>query len=271
MPPAYRIDKGHVPAASPKPKTGEIPSAKKWSFSFRFWRQINYFGVSQVENKWFVSLLERLKALGDVNIDDVLDDDNFKRSIRYHPINWSAKCIPISKSDIDWLGLYGQSADYELVQFSVSTGLGRLVGFFDESNIFQIVLLDPNHNLQPSKDYNYRVQATHIGECQISSLIVRFENIILSSAKIDQNIKSEFLFKIRSKYTEYLGSSIIVNISEPYVSKLHSLSATGILSTLGEIVEFAIDNLTESRASLGVSIGYKASQRRRRDLRSFPW
>lgn len=43
-----------------------------------------------------------------------------------------------------------------MYQFQLSTSKGRVVGYWDK-NIFNIVLLDPEHNLQPSKDHNYSV------------------------------------------------------------------------------------------------------------------
>lgn len=47
--------------------------------------------------------------------------------------------------------------DFPLYQFQISMANGRVVGFFDENWVFNIVLVDPNHNMQPSKDYDYRV------------------------------------------------------------------------------------------------------------------
>lgn len=43
------------------------------------------------------------------------------------------------------------------MQTSVSKRTGRIVGYFDrEPSIFPIVLLDPNHNLQPGKKTIFR-------------------------------------------------------------------------------------------------------------------
>jgi hypothetical protein len=79
--------------------------------------------------------------------------------------------IPIPKEQIDWLGDYA-SDEYEFVQFHVSKALGRVVGFFDEEQTFQIVLFDPFHNIQPAGDFDYRVRATAIGDCAPPDLII---------------------------------------------------------------------------------------------------
>ncbi len=55
--------------------------------------------------------------------------------------------------------------DYPIYQFSISKALGRIAGFW-EGSLFNVTLLDPFHNLQPTKEYNYRITPTKnlIGE-----------------------------------------------------------------------------------------------------------
>ena len=52
----------------------------------------------------------------------------------------------------------------------MSKALGRIVGFFDEERTFNIVLLDPLHNIQPSKSHNYKVDTCNPLSCELSSL-----------------------------------------------------------------------------------------------------
>jgi hypothetical protein len=62
-------------------------------------------------------------------------------------------------------------ADYPFVQVHISKGVGRIVGFWDENNVFNIVVLDAFHNLQPSSYREYRVVATKELSCDYSLLL----------------------------------------------------------------------------------------------------
>jgi hypothetical protein len=127
--------------------------------SFRFWRQIDLFGVDKASTKWFASLLERLRDLGSLTPDELLGDAGWKKRLRLHEVDWTKKNVPIRRSDLSWLppDYRDNEADYPILQFQVSRGLGRVHGFFDEHDVFNIVLLDPLHNLQPSKNENRRI------------------------------------------------------------------------------------------------------------------
>ena len=171
----------------PKP-TPRTPSArkklqikqredKKWSFSFKYWQQTDNLGVAQEEKSWFVSLLEALGQLNKLKIEEVQDGGNLSEHLCYHPINWTLKNVPISKSDLNWLPIdYVENAEeYPICQFQISKSKGRVVGFFDEQWIFQIILLDPMHNIQPSKDYNYRVRQTNVLKDDFTSVCEAIE------------------------------------------------------------------------------------------------
>jgi len=109
--------------------TGIPPSPKCFSFGFEYWRQIEYFNVGSTRIAWFVSLISRLKEMGKEVIEEVKKG---KKGYRFHPINWVQKNIPIKKEIFatrDWLG-EKFFEDNELFQFQVSTGSGRVIGFF---------------------------------------------------------------------------------------------------------------------------------------------
>ena len=102
----------------PKPK---VPSPKRFSYGFQFWRQIQYFNVGSWPTRWFVSLLNRLGEMEKENIEDVRSG---KRGFRFHSLNWNAVNIPIRKIDFakqDCLGENFFDTNY-LFQFQVSTG-----------------------------------------------------------------------------------------------------------------------------------------------------
>lgn len=239
----YKPDPGVIPSKKFRPEVGAVPSARYWSFSLRYWKQIEYFGLAECQNNWFVSFLERLRELSAVLLDDFLRDYNFKSRVRYHPIDWSAQNVPISKSDIDWLGGQELAEDFELVQFHVSKALGRVVGFFDPLQVFQIVLLDPMHNLQPSKYNDYKITATSIAECEISRLIVTMQDLVVQSEVMSEDDKKEFLAKINTKSEYITGGALLLKVTPERLGKIHALSATGVVTSLGELVELAVDEI----------------------------
>lgn len=130
---------------------------KKWTFSFQYWKQIEFFGLDKSNPSWFVSLIEKLKDLSGKDVKNFVSTGEQRDAWRYHNINWNQTNIPIQREDLDWLDKdYRENeAEYPIVQFQVSQALGRVVGFWDENSVFNILLLDPLHNIQPSKRYNY--------------------------------------------------------------------------------------------------------------------
>lgn len=86
-------------------------------------------------------------------------------------------------------------------QFQLSKGTGRVVGFFNENfSIFYVVLLDPKHNIQPSKDFDYYVDKTKIAYTE-------FERIRMWIAEAS---------KIRSKKCLLEKDCPLSNINEEY-------------------------------------------------------
>ena len=153
------------PSLIPPSRTG-IPepnrlARKEWVLSFRYYRQIPYFGLDGAEfsNSWSAALLARLASFTAENAEDLMGSNKHRGAgWRFHPINWSQPKIPICREDLNWIpqSILGNPEEYPFYQFSISQGSGRVVGFPD-GNIFFVVLLDPLHNAQPSKDYDYKV------------------------------------------------------------------------------------------------------------------
>ncbi|WP_187487351.1 hypothetical protein [Duffyella gerundensis] len=155
--------KNPIPVLSEQP-TAKSPKTKgvdkkKWAFSFRYWKQINYFGLDRTDSSWFVSLIDKLSELSKESIDGFIKDSSLRDQWRFHDINWKQRNIPIQRSELNWIDsdYLDNDEEFPLQQFQISQSLGRVVGFFDEAQTFNIVLLDPLHNIQPTKSYNYRV------------------------------------------------------------------------------------------------------------------
>jgi hypothetical protein len=162
------------------PTVSDKPPEKKWAFSWRYWKQVDYFGLDhEVATKnWFISLLDKLKELSAYDIEEITTNSRNKEVWRFHIVDWDAKNIPIRKDEIDWISSGTISEDVEFYQFQISTALGRVIGFFDMESIFQIVLLDPAHNINPGKRYNYQVSKTLVLESQYETHSRKVINLI---------------------------------------------------------------------------------------------
>jgi hypothetical protein len=148
------------------------PRAKYWSFSFRYWRQTDLFPLSE-RAAWFASLLGRLKELGQLEIEQFVRSSKTRDVHRYHEIDWNARNIPIQRRDMTWIpnDYRNNETEYPLIQFAISKAVGRVVGFWDEYQVFNIVALDTLHNLQPSVRFNYTVRYQTPLKCEYTSLL----------------------------------------------------------------------------------------------------
>lgn len=162
-----------APASRPRPITGQQSQQKRWTFTFRFFRQIDFFGLDRQDGSWFASLLARLAALSEEPIERMRSDMTERDAWRYHQINWQQKNIPIQRNDLTWVTPHyrDNEAEYPLMQFMVSKSLGRVVGFWDENDVFNIVLLDPLHNIQPTQATAYRIDPCSPADCRFTALM----------------------------------------------------------------------------------------------------
>ncbi|MFH4782639.1 MULTISPECIES: hypothetical protein [Vibrio] len=167
----------HTPSNN-KPVLVDV-GEKKWTFSFQYWKQIEFFGLDKSNPSWFVSLIEKLKDLSGKDVKSFVSTGEQRDAWRYHNIDWNQTNIPIQREDLDWLDKdYRENeAEYPIVQFQVSQALGRVVGFWDENSVFNILLLDPLHNIQPSKRYNYKVDHCSPLSCNYSALLFSIDTL----------------------------------------------------------------------------------------------
>ena len=142
-----------------------------WSFSFEYFNQIRYFGLKDVDGDWFVSLIERLQEFSKMSVDHFKKSAGLRDGMRYHKIDWNAYKIPIQKSHLNWVrhDILNNDVDYPFYQFQVTTSSGRVIGFWD-LNVFNIVLLDTLHNIQPSSYNDYKVRDSYPADCHYTSL-----------------------------------------------------------------------------------------------------
>ena len=219
-----RIINNQVPATSKLPIPGSFPKPSNFSFSFKYFRQIKYFEIGGVGNSWYISLIERLQELSKKDWAMFERDFLEKQSFRYHEINWDSKNVPIKRLDLNWIDKHylENEEDFPMMQFHVSKALGRVVGFWDAWKIFQIVLLDPLHNIQPSSYNAYRVNDTHFLGSDLSSLLIDIEKV---KAGIDKNCTCATCREVLSLPSGINNACILLaHLDEEYLDYLNSLS-----------------------------------------------
>lgn len=154
---------------------------KKLSFSFSYFKHdVKYFQIGDCHQRWFVGLIERLVTLCDMTKDGILMENAGSIALRCHEIDWTQKNIPIQRKDLTWLPpeILSNDKEFPIMQVSISKSTGRIIGFFDsDPRIFNIILLDPNHNIQPCKKNNYQIQPTTQGVSQYDELLNRLDRI----------------------------------------------------------------------------------------------
>lgn len=220
-----------------KPRDTSNVEKVYWSFGFKFFHQIDFFGLKHSDTSWFISFLERLRDTSKMEytgLTQVLED-----GYRYHIINWKSKNCPLNRNEFHWVNkaYIDNEIDFPFCQFHVSKGSGRIIGFWDENNVFQIILLDPLHNLQPSKDTNYELRLCYPGLSQLDDLQLQLDEIVRSgctgvdcqimskikevpASKYDKNVVVAYLDdEFYDKYKEVLKSRSISQLLEEAIFK----------------------------------------------------
>lgn len=171
-----------VPSAPTGGSWQSIPTGSHgeahWKFSFKYFNQATYFGLSSTDSNWLVSFLARLQSLSNLTLDEVVQPGRTRSALRFHRIDWQHKNVPVSRQDFNWLPaeILNNEEDFPFIQISISKGRGRLVGFL-LSDVFYVIVIDREHNLQPSQKTNYQVKHNSILESELDLLNHKIETI----------------------------------------------------------------------------------------------
>jgi hypothetical protein len=222
------------------------PAEKFWTFSFRQYRQIEFFAFDnpKISTKWFVSLLQRLADLGRTRLDEVFLDKRAADQAHFHPINWTQKNIPISRDDLHWVDeKYLKNPDeYPIRQFAISNSLGRVIGFLDESRVFQIILLDPLHNIQPTKSYGYQVNPCNPLDCELTQLRASIEHVLDRSPECECGVRQKVRQNLADQNRPDMQTILMVPTHEHVVADAQELIQL-INTDYGEILKAGIETL----------------------------
>lgn len=228
------------------PKPTHVDEEQTWTFTFRFFRQIENFGFdgANLNSAWFSSLFSRLCDLSQKKLSDFMQDKALqgKAGYRYHPINWMQKNIPIQRAELDWLpAVYKDNeAEYPIIQFQISRANGRVVGFFDERWNFNVLLLDPLHNIQPSRDYGYAVNHCTPLACEYTTLQSKMSKISKAHCQDPACGFRQSLEEVSAASFNLPPNAVIHFIDNDLAEAANRHISNGKVSCLTEILEYGI-------------------------------
>ena len=228
------------------------PVNPKWSFGLKFFRETRFFGfdASDIDRRWMTSMLYRLGELSGLRVLDVMDDAGVREgTLRIHDIDWAGRNVPIKPEQFDWLPPACRAAGDELVliQIAVSKAEGRLIGFFDEEAIFQIVLFDPLHNAQPSKYNDYKVRLSKPLGCEVTALRHEVAQVMAKSRERDCGCDADLAAALEWR-RDQRGSAIVMPVIDgTEIADADQLIAEGRVGSYRDIFAAGLVAVLERR------------------------
>lgn len=244
-----------IPPNVRTPNVGKVRAqGSTWAFSFRYWREHQNFGFKfgkegAARARWFVSLLNRLRELAAYDVDEFRSGSSRVRGeLRYHDIDWNARNIPIRREDLSWVDprYLDNDEEYPLIQFHLSKALGRVVGFWDENSLFNIVLLDPMHNIQPSAYNGHAVRPCSPLGCEHSELLKQVDDArqTLQCPRAGEACAGRLaLHSLGAIQPDFLR--VMLGLSEDHVKSSEELVRSGRAKSFADIFETGILALLE--------------------------
>lgn len=216
---------------------------KTWTFSFKHWRQIENFGLDNVPNpnSWFVSLIEKLRELSMLDVEKFVATGTTRDAWRYHKINWNQTNIPVQRKDFNWIekDVLDNEDEFPFVQFQVSTSLGRVVGYWAPNGVFEVLLLDPLHNIQPSKRFGYKVDHCSPINCDYTSLLIDIDT--LKKGQYCSSPECGYKYQITKLPSKANYSNVLMHyVSDETLFEIDKLMRAGAAKDESEILEYGI-------------------------------
>lgn len=142
-PKKFGINAGDAPAPDPK-----------LTISFEYWRQVEYFAFDPSPQAWLVDLLTRIGVVSQFTREQWNGEAKDRPPWRYHRVTLEGSC-PIRRLDLNWLPktVVNDEEQFPFYQFSLGTGDGRVLGYWETNDRFAVILLDPHHNLYPDERF----------------------------------------------------------------------------------------------------------------------
>ena len=229
-------------------RTPQRPGKERWAFSFRFLRQIDLFGWGDQNSGWFVGLVEKLTELSKLTTDEVVSDLGVRDVWRFHPVKWTSTDCPLRRENLTWIDTeYRDNSDeYPIYQFQLTVSTGRVIGFWDENRTFNVILLDPMHNLQPSKDFDFRVRTTKVHASSYGNLL----DAIMSVKKAEcQNHECARNVAISALGKRDADGIIITRVDDARLARIYAIMELYDCSSVLDIFDAGLSTLEEKERS----------------------
>lgn len=217
-----------------KPLPVEDLRKRSITFSFRFFRQIDNFGISGKNDIWMSGLLEQIKIISEKEFDDLVGNPAEKQFFRLHELEFGTRVSALTRDDFDFIPVEfrPKGDDCKYWQFQISKANGRVIGFFNEDHtIFYVVFLDPNHNAQLSNYSDYKVRPITPQVSEIDDL----------RALIAKNVELNVALEKSSAELLYMTDSVYMCIDSEMFSAFDKLMKDGNLQS--KFQEFLLEQM----------------------------
>lgn len=161
---------------------------KKIKLSFRFFdRNNSLFNLGEVENEWFIDLLDSMKLLTKITRKQLFGE--YKEKFKPHPYNEIKK--------LNWKDEMLTNPQYEAWQLRINKSKGRFHGFFVE-NIYYIKFLDRWHNMYDDKKYGgieykeYPITSYEKLEAELKNKSELVEKYKFKSSRLEKTLTDGF-------------------------------------------------------------------------------
>lgn len=175
---------------------------------------------------------------------------------RYHDINWNARAVPVERDNFDWIdrAYRDNPEEYPFVQFQLSKALGRVIGFWDETGIFNVVVLDPMHNMQPSDYSDYKLRETPIALGEFHAVMQVFEAKIQACAAENCGCRGIYA-EVQAAVTSSLPfATMLVPMEDALFERAAKCVASGLADAISDLIQIGIDAVEKDMApSTGAS------------------
>lgn len=242
---AVKKPRTQAPPASRAPKLANSPQEQKLAFSFRYWTQIKNFDLSKCTPKWFADLINRLKALGACEIQELLTSGTTKKGHRFHEIDWREGKVSIKLSDLSWVPEeYRDPEQHSWFQFQISQSRGRIHGFL-EGSVFHVVLMDPDHKLYPTESISYSVVPFQPEKSDAEAILSEIKRLQLESS-----CNSSGSCPLQVGFMKTAGgidwAHFAIKVEQCYVEELQKLISSGKAKGVSHVLEMGILSLSDS-------------------------
>lgn len=224
----------------PQNLADDSPLKRQVLFSFQFYRQRDYFGLGDCDRMWYVLLTNALSCVSQMTFGELI---NNAKGLHYHKIQWDHRNIPVQPADFDWIPEMFRA---ELWQFHITKSRGRVIGFMSD-NVFYVVLLDPEHNIQPSSKHNYALRLTRIqddfSDEVFDGLAIKYQELVnLVTAKNYEQLERVVNIH-KQEYRNIVYATLDTN--EDYQWYMNNTGGMSFTDVIGEYLIMKEDHKTK--------------------------